>query len=70
MKELLLSKGWVMYYECTLRCGHKQWYNNTQHIGYEVVVKGQTFTLQLNNQVIAGPLYGYQLEQTLNKFVK
>lgn len=69
MKELLEKKGWVMYYECTLRCGHKQFYNHPQHKGYEVTVKGPTFTIKLNNSVICGPLSGYQMEDSLKKFV-
>lgn len=70
MKAKLEAKGWFMYYECTLRCGHKQFYNHVQFKGFEVVVKDNIFTIRLNNQVIAGPFHGFQLDEKLKQFVK
>lgn len=70
MKQQLEAKGWVMYYECRKRCGNKQYYNNVQHPTYEVVVKGNTFNILMSKHVIAGPFWGYQLDEQLTKFVK
>lgn len=70
MKQKLEAMGWVMYYECTLRCGHKQWYNHKDFKGYVVIVKGNNFSIEKDNNRIAGPLHQYQLEDTLKKFIQ
>jgi len=70
MKQQLEAKGWVMYYECVRRCGHKQYYNHPDHQKYEVVVKGNTFNIRLENHVIGGPFHRYQLDEKLKQFVK
>lgn len=69
MKQVLESKGWVMYYDC-LTCGHKQYFNHPDKKGYEVraKVKNNTFSILLNNLIIAGPFWGYEIEQKLLQY--
>jgi hypothetical protein len=69
MKQLLESKGWVMYYSCDF-CGGKQYFKNNDKAGYEVRtrIKNNTFTIMLNNRIIAGPFWGYELEEKLLKY--
>lgn len=67
MKQVLESKGWIMHHECIVSCGHKQFFNHPGKQGYEVRtrVKNNTFSILLNNRVIAGPYWGYQMEEKL-----
>lgn len=69
MKETLEGNGWTMYYECQT-CGHKQYFSNPSYAGYEVRVrqKKQTFSIVLNNLIIGGPFWAYQLEEKMKKF--
>lgn len=71
MKEYLESKGWVMFYECKLPCGFKQHYSNAGKLGYEIRTrpKNNTFSIMLQNQVIAGPFWGYQIGEKMNQFI-
>ena len=71
MKQILEAKGWVKYYECNT-CGHKQFYKNVNNPGYEIRtrVKNNTFSILLNNMIIAGPFWGYQLEEKISQYVK
>lgn len=66
MKQTLESKGWVMYYECISPCA-KQHFNHPDKPGYEIRTKfkKQTFSILLNNNIIAGPFWGYTLEEKL-----
>jgi hypothetical protein len=70
MKQVLESKGWVMYYECVVPCGHKQYFNHPEKNGYEIraKVKNNTFSILLNNMVIAGPFWGFEIEEKLLKY--
>ena len=67
MKQVLESKGWIMYYECVLMCGHKQYFNHLDKKGYDIraKVKNNTFSILLNNMIIAGPFWGFEIEQKL-----
>lgn len=69
MKQVLESKGWVMYYECA-SCGHKQYFKNQKKPGYEIraKVKNNTFSILLNNMIIAGPFWGFEIEEKLLKY--
>ncbi len=71
MKEVLEARGWTMYYECTRCDGKRQYFANPSFKKYEVRtrLKKMTFSILLNNHVIAGPCWGYQLEEKLNKYV-
>jgi hypothetical protein len=57
-----------MYYECINPCA-KQYFSNPSYKGYEVRVKTRkkTFSILLDNEVIAGPAYEYQLLPKLNE---
>jgi len=71
MKEQLLARGWVMYYKC--KCsGGKEYYSNASFPGFEVRIriKNNTFSIILSNMVIAGPFWGYQLKEMVDKYVK
>ena len=70
MREELESKGWLMYYECLQTCGHKQYFSHNEKPGYEIIfsVKSNTFVILLNNNVIAGPFWAFELEQKLPKY--
>ena len=72
MKEVLEANGWKMYHECDTCSGHKQFFKNDDKPGYEVrvKVKNNTFSILLNNMIIAGPFWNYQLEESLTKYVK
>lgn len=69
MKEVLASKGWVMVYECW-SCGHKQYFRHPEKTGYEIRIKNKnkTFSILLNNTIIAGPFWGFELEEKLLKY--
>jgi hypothetical protein len=69
MKEALQSKGWVMFYECVMPCA-KQQYNHPDKPGYEIRVKPkrQTFSILYQNNIVAGPFWGYQLEEKLLQY--
>ncbi len=69
MKAILEAKGWVMYYECFVPCA-KQYFNHPGKKGYEVRVKtkNKTFSILLNNMMIAGPFMAYELEQKLIQY--
>jgi hypothetical protein len=69
MKDVLLALAWRMYYECQA-CGHKQYFNHPDKPGYEIRVKAkkQTFAIFLNNHLISGSHYAYQLNDQLAKF--
>lgn len=69
MKQQLIALGWNMYYECITPCA-KQYYDNKQFPGYEIRVRTRknTFIIVLNNVIIAGPFYAYQLEEKLKQF--
>lgn len=71
MKQVLEAKGWVMYHECNTCSGHRQFFKNENKPGYElrIKVKNQTFSILLNNMVIAGPFWNYQLEEKLLQYV-
>ncbi len=72
MKQILADKGWIMFYECgACRGGKRQFYNHPDHPGYEIRAKDrtQTFSILLSNDIIAGPCWGYQLEEKLFKHV-
>jgi hypothetical protein len=66
MNELLVAKGWVNYYSCKT-CGDRKFYNHLDKPGYEIRVKqkNQTFSILLNNMMVSGPHWGYQLEEKL-----
>jgi len=70
MKQKLEALGWKMYYECDT-CGGKQQFNHESYNGYEIRAKKRTntFSILLNNHVIAGPFWNYQLEEKLKKHV-
>jgi hypothetical protein len=67
MKEVLEAKGWIMYYDC-ITCGHKQYFNHPDKKDYEIRAKknNNTFSILLNEMIIAGPFWGYELEEKLN----
>lgn len=69
MRQVLESKGWVMYHEC-MSCGHKQWFNHPEKAGYEIraKVKSNTFSILLENKIIAGPFWGFEIEEKLLKY--
>lgn len=69
MKEQLIALGWLMYYECITPCA-KQYYSNAAYPGYEIRVRTRkkTFSIVLNNVIVGGPFYSYQLEEKLKKF--
>ena len=72
MKQILENNGWKMYHECIVPCGHKQYFNHPDKKGFEVraKVKNNTFSILLNNLIIAGPFWGYEIEQKLLQHVK
>lgn len=72
MRKVLEGMGWRMYYECVQTCGHKQFFTHDGKPGYEVRTKisTNTFSILLNNHVIAGPFWGYQVEEKLTKHLK
>jgi hypothetical protein len=69
MKQVLESKGWVMFHEC-LSCGHKQHYSHSEKKGYEIRIKlsTKTFSILINNNVIGGPFFEYEIESKLLNF--
>lgn len=69
MKQTLISLGWEMYYECLNKCGGKQYFTNELWPKYEVRtrVKSNTFSILLENKVIAGPFMGYVLKEKINE---
>jgi hypothetical protein len=69
MRQVLESKGWVMYHECET-CGHRQHFSHPEKQGYEIrtKVKNNTFSILLNNMVIAGPFWGFEIEEKLLKY--
>lgn len=66
MQKTLEDNGWFMYYEC-LTCGHKKFYTHKDHPGYEVRTRevSKTFSILLNNMIILGPLFEWDLKQKL-----
>jgi len=71
MKEKLLANGWEMFHECDSCVGHRQYFSNKAKKGYEIRtrVKNNTFSILLNNTIIAGPFWGYQVEEKLKQYV-
>jgi hypothetical protein len=71
MREILETAGWVMYYNCNTCGGNKQYFNNLSKPGYEIRTrpKNNTFSVVLNNRIVAGPFWGYQLEQKITEYV-
>lgn len=69
MKQILESRGWVMYHDCDA-CGHKQYFTNPKKKFYEVRtrVRTQTFSILLDNRVIGGPFNAYLLTSKLNEY--
>ena len=72
MKQILEAKGWVMFHECNTCSGHRMFFKNDSHPGYEIrnKTKNKTFSILLNNLIVAGPFWEYQLEEKLNQYVK
>lgn len=70
MRSKLTIKGWIKYHSCYCGGSLKEYYNHPDHKGYEIRLRpGQaSFTLLLDNQIIAGPLYIYKLEETLQAY--
>jgi hypothetical protein len=66
MKAKLIALGWVLYYECLTTC-KKQYFNHPEKAGYEVRVRtaNKTFSIILNNRIVSGPHWEYQLEEKL-----
>jgi hypothetical protein len=71
MKQVLEANGWVMYHECNTCSGHRQFFTKEGKTGYEVRIKTKknTFSILLNNMVIAGPFWGFELADKLAKYV-
>jgi hypothetical protein len=71
MKQVLEANGWVMFHECNTCVGHRQYFKKEAKPGYEIRTrtKNNTFSILLNNMVIAGPFWGYELESKLSKYV-
>jgi hypothetical protein len=70
MKETLKDNGWVMYYQCNCSGGRQHW-NNKAKPGYEVRTrtKNKTFSILLNNRVVSGPNWEYELADKLKQYV-
>lgn len=66
MKKQLEAKGWIMFSECKSPCA-KQHFSNPTKKGYEIRVKttSQTFSIMLDNMVVSGPHWAYQLDEKL-----
>lgn len=69
MKEVLIAQGWIIYHECNTCGGHRQYFKNKEKPGYEVRcrIRNNTFSILLNNAIIAGPFWGYQLAEKLTQ---
>lgn len=71
MHQTLINNGWKKYYDCK-SCPNnpKAYYNHDEHKGYDIIVKKktQTFSIKLNNRTVKGPLWGYQLADTLKTY--
>lgn len=70
MTEALTTRGWVKYYDCLVCNTLVQFFNHPDKNGYEVKVKPKknTFSLIIDNRIIAGPFWGYQLEEKMNQY--
>jgi len=66
MKTKLIAMGWTMFHECVSPCA-KQHFNRPDKPSYEIRVrtKNKTFSILLNNMVVSGPHWEYQLEEKL-----
>jgi hypothetical protein len=71
MREKLEALGWIKYHECNTCSGHRMFFNKADKPGYEVRIKirNNTFSILLRNVIIAGPYWGYELEQKLLEHV-
>lgn len=71
LKEQLEERGWKLFYQCDCPSGRKEYFNHPDHANYAIRTKQrqQTFRVVLDNQVIAGPFWGYDLEAKLTKYV-
>lgn len=69
MKDQFIALGWIMYYECVTPCA-KQYFTNPAFPGYEIRVRTrkQQFSIVLDNNIVGGPFYNYQLTEKLKKF--
>lgn len=69
MKDQLINKGWVCYYECGSPC-NKQYFSHADKPGYEIRVrkKSSTFSILLKNLIISGPHWSHDLDKKLNEF--
>lgn len=64
METILVQKKWIKFYECNCGGTPRCHYHNPEKKGYEIVIRPlkNTFRILLNNQIIGGPFWGYQLE--------
>ena len=72
MKQKLEAKGWIMFHECNTCSGHRQFFKNVAHPDYEIriKIKNQTFSILFKNLIVAGPFWGFQIEEKLTQYVK
>lgn len=70
MKQQLEGLGWKMIHECDTCKGIKQTYTHEGHTGYEIltVVRTNVFSILRENRIVAGPFWGYQLDETIKNY--
>jgi hypothetical protein len=68
--QLLIDRGWTVYYQCHCGGSLKQHWSNPAFQGYEIRTRPrrQTFEIRSRNIRIYGPDFQYALEGALKKF--
>ncbi len=68
--QLLIDKGWKMYYSCMCHGTLKEYWTKEKHKNYEIRIRPRrnTYSLLLNNMIIKGPDWLYKLENTLKEY--
>jgi len=69
MKEMIENKGWLFHYSCMCGGSLRQHYLNKAFPNVEIRIRPlkQTFTIMNTGMQIAGPDWGYKLENKMKE---
>lgn len=68
--QLLIEKGWTMYYSCFCQGSKKEYWTHKAYPGYEIRTRPTKNTVSIlhKNLIIFGPNWGYKLAGKLNEY--
>lgn len=72
MKQILINHGWIFFHACMCGGSRREDYKHADYPAYEIRIRPTnpvrlTFTILNRNMQVAGPEWGYKLENKMKE---